>query len=271
MKTLRTNDFLTEAAWAEICTRPRRSATHPLAHYSGTCHCSQTGEDGLLEGIFLKIGFDTRVAVDFGCCDGIRISNTVYFKRSYGFRRILIEGGGPDRWSNRTEGEKIIYSMVTPENINGLLEQEQCPDVYDLLSLDIDGDDYWVWKAMKKKARVVVLEYMPSIPNQVPLTIKPSQSGVKSYLVKDGTDFKPDELNGYYGANLRAFYNLGKELGYEFVTTVSDNAFFVLAEEYPKLGLPTISREEAIEYNNPIDYWWHNRDKHNSEWVVLDE
>jgi len=282
---IRTNDLLTEEVWQSILqtcgqNSTNLSKTHPLNKKIRKIH-SQNGEDGLLEAIFEKIGFESRICVDFGACDGLRISNTLYFKEQYDFRRILIEGGGPDKWPNRTDGEKLVYSLITPENINQILAQENCPATYDLLSLDIDGDDYWVWEAMTNQARVVILEYHPALPNNIPLTIVPSQTDVKSHLVPDGSDWnyrnQPGRgdrfvLNGYYGANLRAFYNLATQKGYQFCTTLMDNVIFVLNDEFSKLGIAPVTREECInDYHCPIEYWWQNRDQNNREWVILDE
>lgn len=67
-----------------------------------------------------------------------------------------------------------------------------------------------------------------------------------------------------------AFYRLGKQKGYEFVTTDQDNLIFVLKEEFKKLGIDPISEETAMEkYFNPSEYWAvTNRDKTNSEWLI---
>jgi hypothetical protein len=285
MNTIRSNELLTEEAWQTIWNsgyqnHDKLKTTHPLNKLTEKIY-SQNGEEGILVAILNKIGFTNKVCVDFGACDGIRISNTLYFKNVFGFRRILIEGGGPDKWPNRTNGEKLIYSLVTPDNINQILAQENCPEIYDLLSLDIDGDDYWVWEAMTKQARVVVVEYHPSIPNNLPLTITSSQTDVRSHLIPDGGgwNYRGEKetvgqftLNGYYGANLRAFYNLAKQKGYQFCTTIRDNAIFVLNDEFSKLGLPPVTRDDCINnYNCPIEYWWEHRDQFNREWIILEE
>jgi len=285
--TIKSNDLLTQEAWNTIIekcgnNRQRLRQTHPINNYEKTVF-SQNGEDGVIEHIFQQIGFTNKVCVEFGACDGMRISNTRFLKEEYDFRRILIEGGGYDKWPNSTDGEKLVRALITPDNINTILADENCPQTYDFLSVDIDGDDYWVWKAMTMRARVVIVEYQPSIPNDVPLTIIPSQTDIKSHLVACGTDWnyrnseetaKPNQfiLNGYYGANLRAFYNLATTKGYKFCTTIMDNAIFVLNEEFSKLGIPEVSRQDCIaKYNCPIEYWWKNRDHNNREWIILDE
>jgi len=279
-QTIRTDDFLTEPIEPKMIKGHRRLNEYANDFKESHLHASsQNGEEGILEFILEKIGMTNKVSVEFGASDGVKLSNTAYFREHHGFHRILIEGG---EWGNKTNGEKIVHSLVSPDNINELLRQEECPDVYDLLSLDIDGDDYWVWKVMEPKARVVILEYHCGIPNDIPIAILPNMGDVKSHLIgetggwniRSRGESNPNrfELNGYYGANLRAFYNLGVEKGYKFCTTIQDNAIFVASEEFDKLGLSEVSREECVrDYFIPISYWWENRDRHNRKWIVLEE
>ena len=204
-----------------------------------------------------QVGHTNKIAVEFGAGDGTTISNTIHFKDEHGFSRVLIEGSNKPNLTN----EEVIRSVVSPENINDLLSD--CPKVCDLISIDIDGDDYWVWKAMKIKGRVVIVEFHSAIPNDIPLAIIPGKGDLNTYN-SSGT------RNGYYSANLRAFYELAEKMGYKFCTTISDNAIFVLKEEFPKLDIPKVSLEECIErYFCPIEWWWKHRDKLNREWVIV--
>lgn len=276
MKTIRTDEFLNKDVWNKMVddrtdnprffqgniTRsidfidPHNKYKAPLNEYAHTYH-SQNGEEGILEHIFYKIDHTNKVAIEFGAGNGKTISNTFHFKNKHGFSRVLIEGGnGPC-----VTKEEVIRSIVTPENINDLLSD--CPEICDLISIDIDGDDYWVWKTMNVKGRVVIIEFHSAIPNDVGLAIVPGEGTINSHK---GNPI----LNGYYSANLRAFYELAEILGYKFCTTISDNAIFVLAEEFPKLGIPEAPLEECIErYFCPIKYWWEHRDKLNREWVIV--
>lgn len=276
MKTIRTDEFLSKDVWNKMVDDrtdnplffqgnitkksdridPHNPSCAPLNEHAHIYH-SQNGEEGIVEHIFNKIGHTNKVAVEFGAGDGRNISNTLHFKETYEFSRVLIEGGSG---RNRTD-EEIIRSVVTPENINDLLSD--CPEICDLISIDIDGDDYWVWKAMKTKGRVVIIEFHSAIPNDISLAILPGKGTINSHK-------KRVILNGYYSANLRAFYELAETLGYKFCTTISDNAIFVLEEEFPKLEIPEVSLEECLErYFCPIKFWWTYRDKFNREWVVV--
>lgn len=267
MKTIRTDEFLNQEIWDKLVEQcggnNKRLEDHPLIKHTVRVH-SQWGEDGVFDRILAKIGITNRVSIEFGAQDGVRISTTLLLKNKHGFRRILIEAN--TREPCRSEGETIIYDFITPENINDLLQQGDCPEKPDVLSIDIDGDDYWVWKAMETKARIVCVEYHSAIPNDIPLVIFQGQSGVQSHL---NPQDKP-VLNGYYSSNLLAIYDLAKEKGYKFCVTLMDNAFFVLDEEFDKLGIPEVSREDCVKnYFQPEIYWWKNRDKHNREWMII--
>ena len=276
MKTIKTDEFLNQDVWNKMVedrtdnprffqgnitkkgdrVDPHNESCAPLNEHAHIFH-SQNGEEGIIKHIFDKIGHTNKVAVEFGAGDGKTISNTLHFKEIHGFSRVLIEGSNRPSLTN----EEIIRSVVTPENINDLLSD--CPEVCDLISIDIDGDDYWVWKAMKVKGRVVIIEFHSAIPNDVSLAIVPGKGDINSYKSRT-------TLNGYYSANLRAFYELAETLGYKFCTTISDNAIFVLKEEFHKLEIPEVSLDECLErYFCPIKFWWTYRDKLNREWVVV--
>ena len=107
--------------------------------------------------------------------------------------------------------------FITAENIEQLFAKHGVPAELDLLCVDIDGNDYWAWKAITNyRARVVVVEYNPSVP--------PTEARVLPYdpeFVWDRTD--------YYGASLLALARLGEQKGYRLVACDNSgtNAFFV--------------------------------------------
>lgn len=236
---------------------------------------SQNGEDGILEAIFRKIGCTNKWAIELGAGDGYTISNTYRLRRDGGFRRLLVEGDRKQRINAKCRGEQLVYALVTSSSINDLLED--CPAHPDLLSIDIDGDDYWVLKAMVKKPRIVILEYHTGLPNEIPLVCKESCGTVESYEGVGWNDRRDREhqanirtLNGYYGANMLAFDRLMREKGYAFVTSSCDNLIYVLEEEYSKLGVDRISEQDMLDhYFCPNGYWGEiHRDMYDNEWVI---
>ena len=184
---------------------------------------SQHDEDGMIQGIFKRIGVSNRVFVEFGVGDGTE-NNTVYLMMS-GWRGQWIDGSDANAAAIRARFSSFIQSgqlsfvqgFVDRDSINGMIEKAGHSGEIDLLSIDIDGNDYWVWEVMSiVKPRVVVIEY-----NAV---FRPPVAVVAEYnrnFVWDGTS--------YYGASLQALEGLGARKGYALVgcSLSGINAFFV--------------------------------------------
>ena len=178
---------------------------------------SQHGEDGVLERIFECVGATNRRFVEFGAWDGEHWSNTAHLRKAHGWSGLLMEGD-PEK-----ANELVTHAFVTAENVEGLFAEHGVPDVFDLLSIDIDGNEYWVWRAIENyRPRVVVIEYNVFFGNEVSKTMPydPDHVWDKSY---------------YHGASLAALRKLGREKGYTLVHTESyaPNAFFVLDSAIP--------------------------------------
>jgi hypothetical protein len=178
---------------------------------------SQGGEDGVLAQIFACIGETNRRFVEFGAWDGLKLSNTALLRTEHGWSGLLLEGD-PER-----ANELVRCEIVTAENIESLFDRYEVPRDLDLLSIDIDGNEYWVWKALERyRPRVVVIEYNVFFGTRVSKTMPydPEHSWDKTV---------------YHGASLAALRKLGREKGYSLVYTDSyaPNAFFVLDSELP--------------------------------------
>lgn len=175
---------------------------------------SQHGEDGILEAIFAKIGTTNKFFVEFGVGSG-RQCNTAWLYRKHGWTGVWMDGA-PGK--TKAKRPPILHTeMITAENINGLFEKYGVPSSFDLLSIDIDGNDYWVWqKIVAYQPRVVVMEYNASIPPDQARTI-----AYDPHFVWQRTD--------YFGASLLALANLGQAKNYSLVACDSAgvNAFFV--------------------------------------------
>jgi len=191
---------------------------------------SQCGDDGVLLRLFEHIGVTNRRFVEFGAWDGLHFSNTANLRLHHGWTGLLMEG------SDRADGDLVKRETIRAENVNELFGQYEVPESFDLLSIDIDGNDYWVWKAIQGfRARVVVIEYNALFGLEV--------SKVMPYDPNHVWD-----KTGYHGASLAAMRKLGTELGYSLVFTnvYGANSFFVLSSELPadyvELPLETLSR-----------------------------
>ena len=202
---------------------------NPLNKYELIIY-SQNGEDGILFHIFSKIGTTNRQFVEFGIGDG-KQCNTANLSINFGWRGLLIEidekRAAAARYYYRTklpqsvDSVKVVNAKVTKDNINALLVENQIEHELDLLSIDIDGNDYWVWEAIDTvQPRVVVIEYNASFGDKKSITV----------IYDPNFDrFSKHPLGYYHGASLQALTNLATKKGYVLVgcDSTGTNAFFV--------------------------------------------
>ena len=182
---------------------------------------SQNGEDGAIHEIFRRIHTSNRVFVEVGVGDGTE--NNTAFLLSQGWRGFWIDGS--DAFLRTIHARRDLHNgcltssafFVDKENIAGLFEQLGVPKDFDLLSLDIDQNTFYIWEPLRDYApRVVVVEYNAAIPPDIDWKVQYVANGVW-----DGTQ--------NFGASLKAFEKLGNQLGYSLVGCEFNgvNAFFV--------------------------------------------
>jgi hypothetical protein len=180
-------------------------------------HYSQTGEDGILEKILELLPERDEWCVEFGAWDGEYLSNTYHFVKNHGFSAVLIEGDPKKaralakkfKDNSKIHCKSEYVGWTAGSNLDSILESTPIPRNFDLLSIDIDGNDYHVWKAVKKfSPKIVVIEFNPTVPN--------------------GINFvqKADPLV-HQGCSIDALRDLGKEKGYELICVTAGNAFFI--------------------------------------------
>jgi hypothetical protein len=121
---------------------------------------SQFGEDGLIEAVFARIGHTTRWCFEVGAANGLFFSNTKRL-RDLGWHAILIEGDGrlcEECRQFENDRVKVIHERIDSGSLDAILARcgSQRPD---LGVIDIDGQDYWVWKALVAQPRVMLVEY----------------------------------------------------------------------------------------------------------------
>jgi hypothetical protein len=211
-----------------------------LAEYEASVY-SQGGEDGALSRIFDVIGHHNRYFVEFGAWDGLHLSNTANLRLNGGWQGLLLEG------SNNADGELVKREFVSADNINQLFAKYDVPKTFDLLSIDIDGNEYWVWKALEDfSPRVVVVEYNVFFPVGQACTIPydPNWIWDRSY---------------YHGASIAALRKLGRSKGYRLVYTdrFVPNAFFIRESELPadyyERPLSELTLWNLFDHAAPVD------------------
>lgn len=176
---------------------------------------AQFGEENLFDYIFDNIGTQNKFIVDFGAGTlNSGLSNSRYLIEK-GWNGLLMDGNPKEK------NEIIKQEFITAENIVGLLDKYKVPEDFDFLSIDIDGNDFWVLKSIlesKYTPRLIVNEFNGCLPNghlQV-MKYNPNHSWME---------------NDYYGASFDAFKHLLNEAGYTLVFQIaSTNMFFIKTE-----------------------------------------
>ncbi len=207
---------------------------------------STDGEDGVIEKIFSIIEPTTRFAVEFGAGNGVRASNTRRLIIEEGWSSLQIEGDpgrAKEMKANFRDYPKVtaLEAWVWPGNVELLFEENGVPYDLDLLVIDIDSNDYYVWRAIHDfRPKVVLIEVQPAFPPPEKMVI----------------DFHPMtywDYSGYRGASLQSLTDLARKKGYELIHHFSSsvNAVFVDATYLPLFGVRDNSPEAL--YNPPSE------------------
>lgn len=208
--------------WQDELAKPRYADPKRM-HRFGAKVFSQNEEDGIIAEVFKRVGEGPRTFIEFGVETGLQC-NTIKLLLE-GWRGLWLEGSGADTAEiRRTLGAylgngalTVTEAMVSAENVNELFAKAGFRDEIGVLSIDIDFNDYWVWKAVDVvKPRLVVIEYHATLKPPMSLTV-PYQPAKRW----DGSN--------YFGASLEALVKLGRAKGYRVVgcNFSGTNAFFV--------------------------------------------
>lgn len=183
---------------------------------------SQSGEDGIIAAIFEAIGTASRRCIEFGAWDGFHLSNTANLWMN-GWSGVLIEGV-KERYDDlvRNVAGYDCLPLNSFVDIDGemhlerILERHGVPLEVDLLSIDIDGNDYYVLRSLERlRPRLIICEYNPTLPPHLDLT--------SPY---------PNRI----GASVSAIERLGRQKGYGVVAVTTSNVFLVRSDLLHKLA-----------------------------------
>jgi hypothetical protein len=219
---------------------------------------SQTDEDGILLYLFALLGFTNKLCVEVCAGDGIEC-NSANLILNHGWHGLLVDGDPENveigRQFYSTSRRTYVYpprvrqAWITRENVNAMLREEGFSGPIELLSVDLDGVDYWIWEAITEvDPRVVVVEYQDILGPDRCWTIPYSESfRASDYSMSNGSP-------NYGGASLGAFTKLAQRKGYRLVgtNTYGYNAFFVkegLAEDL----LPRIEVRDCFHHPKVVD------------------
>ena len=203
---------------------------------------SQWGEDGIIQYLLGKVPIENTTFVEFGV-ESYEEANTRFLLQNDNWRGLIIDGGTRHKRFVRAAGLEwrhdvtALSAFVTRENINDLLRGARVAGDIGLLSVDIDGNDYWVFEAINVvHPRIVVLEYNSTFGPTHAVTVPYDPTFVRG---------KAHPSNLYYGASLSALCILASRKGYVFTgsNSAGNNAFFV--REDLANGVPRPSPKEG--------------------------
>ena len=204
---------------------------------------SQHGEDGIIEKILEVINDSDKWCVEFGSWDGKKLSNTYNLIANKDYSAVLIEGDKQrfkDLLNTFESNSKVtpVNSFVgfnVDDNLDTILKNSEIPKNFDLLSIDVDGNDYHIWDAAKEyKPKIVVIEFNGTIPPQVEFV-------------------QPRDMSITYGSSILSITKLAKTKGYELVAATS-NAIYVDAKYFDLFGIEDNSVEEIWTDRSALTY-----------------
>jgi hypothetical protein len=207
-------------------------SSHGLQAYRANV-TSQFGEDGVVAEITRRLGAGGRCCVEFGAWDGRHCSNTWSLWHDQGWSAVLIEGE-PDRAralvgaTASFPGVKVLNAYVGWEGasrLDALLDSAGLSGPVDVMSIDIDGDDFHVFAALEKHLpRILLIEFNPTCPPETELV---------------------QAKGGRFGSSAVSMLRLAEGKGYALAACTDTNLILVRAEEFPRLGIAPVRLAEV--------------------------
>lgn len=208
---------------------------------------SQWGEDGIIQHLVSRVPIARKVFVEFGV-ESYTEANTRFLLMHNHWSGLVLDGSADNIRRIKKDAIywqynlKAVEAFVTRENINTLLADHGISGEIGLLSIDIDGNDYWVWEAITVvRPAIVAVEYNARFGSEEALTIPYDAKFFR-------TAAHPS--NVYYGASLPALAQLARRKGYTLVggNSAGNNAFFVREDLRPG-SLPEAAVGQAYVEN----------------------
>lgn len=193
---------------------------------------SQWGEDGIIQYLLRNINIKRKIFVEFGVGNYTE-SNTRFLLINDNWSGLVMDGSleninyikqDPIYWQYNL---KAVQAFIDKENINKLLKENGIQGEIGILSIDIDGNDYWIWQAIDSiSPAIVVSEYNFRFGIDRSVTVPYDANFVRN---------QAHYSNIYFGASLKALCSLADRKGYAFVGCNSNgiNAFFVRKDIKP--------------------------------------
>lgn len=187
---------------------------------------SEWGEDGIIQYLISKVPIKNEIFIEFGV-ENYKESNTRFLLMNNNWKGLIMDSN-PDNIKQIMSQEiywrydlTAVEAFITKENINELIKSNGISGDIGLLSIDIDGNDYWVWDAINViSPRIVICEYNNIFGSKEAVTVPYNERFYRT---------KAHYSNLYFGTSIKALCFLASKKGYIFVGSnkAGSNAFFV--------------------------------------------
>jgi hypothetical protein len=207
---------------------------------------SQFGDDGIIQYLIARLDIPPELStfVEFGVQDYSE-SNTRFLLMNDNWRGLVMDG---DKQSIESIKARDMYwrhdlsalcQWIDRDNINSILEQSGFAGNIGILSIDIDGNDYWVWQRIEAVRPIVVIaEYNSVFGAQRAITVPydPAFNRTKAHY-----------SNLYWGASLAALAHVGRSKGYAFIGSnlAGNNAYFVHESYLGRGGIVAVTAQKG--------------------------
>tara|TARA_B100001248_G_scaffold257151_1_gene239209 strand:+ start:2802 stop:3692 length:891 start_codon:yes stop_codon:yes gene_type:complete len=194
---------------------------------------SQFGDDGIISYLIDNLKLKNNKFIEFGV-ENYEEANTRFLLECFNWKGLIIDSNidyinyikkQNYYWRNNLE---VIHSFITKENINLIIKNCNFSSDIGVLSIDIDGNDYWVWENINSvDPSIVIIEYNARFGDELSVTIP---------YEKNFNRENKGRSNIYYGASLKALFKLANKKNYSLICTNSNgnNAYFVKNNIMPK-------------------------------------
>lgn len=206
---------------------------------------SQYGDDGIIQFLISRLKVPDRTFIEFGV-ENYKECNTRFLLMNNYWRGLVIDSDEKNIESIKQEGISWRYSLtavkqfVTRDNINRIFAENSFSGELELLSIDVDGNDYWIWEAIKTLTpHIVIVEYNSMFGIKYPITIPYQEKFHRTAA---------NRSNLYYGTSLKALHLLALQKGYSFIgcNSAGNNAYFIRRDKIELLApISAVALEEG--------------------------
>jgi len=202
---------------------------------------SQWGDDGIIQWLAHNLDFPNHTFIEFGVSD-YRESNTRFLMMNSNWSGLVMDGSSLNVakivnagyfWRHDLQARA---AFIDSENINNLITSANLAPELGILHIDLDGNDYWIWREITVISPVVVImEYNAVFGSDRPITVPYDKTFDRT---------KAHYSNLYFGASLPALRHLAMEKGYSFIgcNSAGNNAYFVRSDK-----LNAVVKEMTLE------------------------